>query len=177
MFHFSLVKKFSLLLLLALVAFSLLLGELMSSAMRSIMISSANEITSHFLRHEVENHLQGKRIPGEGDAAELRSALAREGTGLDLGPNVAITDIQVWNKGRPNGWSSGGIEGGPQGPAAILAAMFSGLFSAEGAGSLPWAEKLGMVSPARRTFGFGPGLWAVTTDGSCSRSRKTPTSS
>jgi PAS domain S-box-containing protein len=152
MFHFSLVKKFSLLLLLALVAFSLLLGELMSSAMRSIMISSANEITSHFLQHEVESHLQDKRIPGGGDAAELRSALAREGTGLDLGPNVAITDIQVWDKGRPAGWTSGGIEGGPQGPVAILAAMFSGLFSAEGAGSLPWAEKLGMVAPARQTL-------------------------
>ncbi len=153
MFHFSLVKKFSLVLLLALVAFSLSIGEIMSSAMRNIMITSANEITSRFLQHEVQNHLQGKRIPG-GDAVQWRSALAREVKGLDLGPDVAISDIQVWDQGRPAGWASAVIEERQNGPAAILAAMFSGRAFFEGAGSRPWAEKFGNVVPARQTLTF-----------------------
>ena len=153
MFHFSLVKKFSLVLLLALVAFSLSIGEIMSSAMRNIMITSANEITSRFLQHEVQNHLQGKRIPG-GDAGEWRSALAREVKGLDLGPDVAVSDIQVWDQGRPAGWASAVIEERQNGPAAILAAMFSGRAFVEGAGSRSWAEKFGNVVPARQTLTF-----------------------
>jgi PAS domain S-box-containing protein len=152
MLHFSLVKKFSLVLLLALVAFSLSIGAIMSSAMRNIMITRANEITSHFLQHEVESHLRGKRIPGEGE--EWRSALASESTGLDLGPNVTITDIRVWDKGRPADWPSAGGEGGRHEPTSLLAVLFSNNVFAKAAGSLSWVEKFGKIVPARQIMTF-----------------------
>ena len=84
-------------LLLALVAFSLCIGGIMSSAMHSIMITSTHEITSHFLQHEVASHLQGKYMPGQMPEGG-QAALAREIAALDLGPSVTITDIEIWEK-------------------------------------------------------------------------------
>lgn len=148
MIRFSLVKKFSLVLLIALVTFGFSIGEIMSSAMRENMITRSKEITTHLLEHEIRNHLRLNdlsRYNFPHDYAELKGKVAD----LDLGPHVSIDRITIYDSEYRVVWSSDGRLPMKQRQQGLqFDAVFSGTSLVEIANSYNWAQKLGINAHA-----------------------------
>jgi len=103
--NFSLVKKFSTVLLVALILFGFVLGKIISSTLRENMMTRSTEITANFLRHEIRNHLTLDQLITQENSScyqEIANRIAE----LNLGPNVKITRVKIWNHDRRLVWSS-----------------------------------------------------------------------
>ncbi|MCL7487209.1 MAG: PAS domain S-box protein [Desulfobulbaceae bacterium] len=145
MLRFSLVKKFSLILLLALLLFGFTIGEIISSAMRRNMTTRCNEITAHMVHHELHNHL---RLNGRNSAKTQGNfaAFAYLTGDLDLGPNVHIRTMKLWDRGGQVVWSTGAEAEEKLNPASSrLANAFNGRITTEISNSYTLAEKLGIT--------------------------------
>jgi len=149
MFRFSLVKKFTLILLVALLVFGFAIGVIMNSAMRQNMIVRANEITSHFVEHELADHLS--LSPSNSDGLQSSAADFRNlQDDLDLGPHVHLNSLKLWNKAYRVIWSSDGVVdiGTQYRQTPRLVKAFQGAVLSKMSESSDWAEKLGIrVSP------------------------------
>ena len=111
--NFSLVKKFSIVLLFALVLFGFSLGKIISSALRQNTIIRSSEITANFLRHEIKNHLSLDQLLSQ-QPSSCYEQISERISDLNLGPNVKITHMKIWNGDRRIVWSSDNREVGKQ---------------------------------------------------------------
>ena len=104
--NFTLIKKFSAILLVALVLFGYVMGKIISNSLRQNMITRSSEITANFLRHEIKHHLDfDKSLSLHPDTCykEICSKLCS----LDFGNNLKITHIKIWNNDHQVVWSTG----------------------------------------------------------------------
>jgi two-component system, cell cycle sensor histidine kinase and response regulator CckA len=132
MVHSPLLKKFSLVLLLALVAFGVVVGEITSSAMRNEQI--ARMVALHFLQREITPLLQRNGLDGAKPHPGGRMAsLTEEIAALDLGAEVKIHGVQIRSgqEGDPVPYSAQGV------PENLLAAVFHD-------SAAEWAQRLGI---------------------------------
>lgn len=146
--QFSLVKKFTLVLLLALLLFGFSIGEIMSTAMRRNMITRAKAITAHYVEHELQGHLRLNEQDGRNPAANSPD-LEYLATDLDLGPEVHINNMKLWDRECRIVWSSNKEEVGLQNREDHgLETALQGTVQTEFPDSFDWSEKLGIrVSP------------------------------
>ena len=94
--NISLLKKFSLVLFISLLLFGFILGKVINTSLRQNMITRSNEITTHFLKHEIYQHLASAQL-SSGDSHECYRELSRHLTDMSLGTNVKILNIKIWN--------------------------------------------------------------------------------
>ncbi len=111
--QFSLIKKFSLLLFVALSVSSFVLGNIITTAMKQNMLDRSNEVVANFLLYEINNKLNIKELssPKTGkDYHELSNQIA----GFNLGPDVMR--IKIWNRDFTIVWSTDEDEVGEESP-------------------------------------------------------------
>jgi PAS domain S-box-containing protein len=107
----SLLKKFSLLLFIALALFGVSLGKIITAAMQDNMIKRANEMAANFLTYEIKNKLQLE------DLTTIKTGREYEETSLKisdlhLGPDVIR--LKIWNDEYYIVWSTDQDEVGGQ---------------------------------------------------------------
>lgn len=113
MSNLSLIKKFSLLLLIALLFFGFALGKIISSSMYQNMLNRSNENAASFLTYEIKNklNLEDFSEPKHGEALE---ELTSQVESLNLGPDVM--NIKIWNRDFTVVWASNESEIGEKSP-------------------------------------------------------------
>ena len=144
LFRYSLLKKFTLVLLLGLLFFGFAIGEIMSSVLRENMINRCNTLTAHLVQHELNNHIHFKSNNSTNPefTSNNLEGLVRA---IDLGPRVQIHDVKVWDQECRCIWSSEEADIGKQNLSdPRLVSAFSGKTFTGMSNSYTLAEKLGI---------------------------------
>lgn len=143
----SLIKKFSLLLLVSLVLFGFALGKIISYSMHQNMINRSNEIAANFLTYEIQSalRLEDFATPKQGD--ELKE-MTQQIESLNLGPDVM--NIKIWNDDFTIVWSSNEEEVGESTPGHHeLVEVYEGELISEISSGHHLNEKYAYASEAR----------------------------
>ena len=109
----SLIKKFSLLLLAALVLFGFVLGKIITVSMHQNMIGRSNATAANFLIYEIKNKLQIEDLATPKKGEEYRQ-LSSQIEALNLGPDVI--NVKIWNRDFTVVWATNKDEVGEQTP-------------------------------------------------------------
>lgn len=103
--NFSLVRKFSVILFFALILFGGISGKVISSSMRSNMVTRSCEMTADFLRHEINRNIAfGKLLCRH--SGSCFDELSKRICNIRIGPNVKITHMKIWDNDRRVLWST-----------------------------------------------------------------------
>jgi PAS domain S-box-containing protein len=111
--QFSLIKKFSILLFVALSVFGFVLGNIITSAMKQNMLDRSNEVAANFLTYEIKNKLNIEELSTPKTGKEYEE-FSKHISGFNLGPDVMR--IKIWNRDFTIVWSSDEEEVGEESP-------------------------------------------------------------
>jgi PAS domain S-box-containing protein len=109
----SLVKKFSILLFVALAVFGFGLGKIITSAMHQSMLDRSNEVVANFIQYEIANKLNVENLSTPKTGKNYQE-IADQVAGLNLGPDVMR--IKIWNRDFTIVWATDQDEIGENSP-------------------------------------------------------------
>lgn len=144
---FSLIQKFSILLLGALSVFGFVFGNIITAAMQQNMLDRSNEMAANFLQYEIKNKLNVEELSTPKNGLEYEE-LSNQITAFNLGPDVMR--IKIWNRDFTIVWSSDEADVGEKSPGHLeLIEAYGGQLISEISSGYYLTEKYAYASADR----------------------------